>query len=133
MCNESDLIRYNFGSVFPVYHLYTLNSTSTLAFDRSASFPGFVQCLQVSSVQTAPVSPSSLLLSLLLFKLCVLAEDTKDDWVYLIKLHLQDATGEVDAALFDKDADEFFQVSYLIIQSCFLMQSRTTLQSRSAT
>ncbi|KAL3162097.1 hypothetical protein ABBQ38_009163 [Trebouxia sp. C0009 RCD-2024] len=36
-------------------------------------------------------------------------DDTKGDWVYLIKLHLQDATGEVDAALFDRDADEFFQ------------------------
>lgn len=38
------------------------------------------------------------------------SDDTKGDWVYLIKLHLQDATGEVDAALFDRDADEFFQV-----------------------
>lgn len=33
--------------------------------------------------------------------------------MYLLKLHLQDATGEVDAALFDKDADEFFHVSSL--------------------
>ena len=45
------------------------------------------------------------------------AESTKGDWVYLIKLHLQDATGEVDAALFDKDADEFFQVKNLIFDS----------------
>ena len=37
--------------------------------------------------------------------------------MYLIKLHLQDATGEVDAALFDKDADEFFQVSSVTLHS----------------
>lgn len=34
---------------------------------------------------------------------------SKDSWAYLIKLHLQDATGEIDAALFDKDAADFFQ------------------------
>lgn len=33
----------------------------------------------------------------------------QDSWVYLVKLHLQDATGEIDAALFDKDANDFFQ------------------------
>ena len=48
---------------------------------------------------------------------CPFAESTRDDWVYLIKLHLQDATGEVDAALFDKDADEFFQVTTFMLQS----------------
>ena len=42
---------------------------------------------------------------------CISADDTKDDWVYLMNLHLQDATGELDAALFDKDANDFFQVS----------------------
>lgn len=40
----------------------------------------------------------------------VVADASQDSWAYLIKLHLQDATGEVDAALFDKDADDFFQV-----------------------
>ena len=51
-----------------------------------------------------------------MFAICMslfFAEDSKDDWVYLIKLHLQDATAEVDAALFDKDADIFFHVSNL--------------------
>lgn len=43
------------------------------------------------------------------------ADNSKGDWVYLIKLHLQDATGEVDAALFDRDADEFFQVRCRIV------------------
>jgi len=38
------------------------------------------------------------------------ADVNQDSWVYLVKLHLQDATGEIDAALFDKDANEFFQV-----------------------
>ena len=52
---------------------------------------------------------------------CSFAETTKDDWVYLIKLHLQDATGEVDAALFDKDADEFFQVNNVMLQSSGLI------------
>ncbi|DBA76874.1 TPA: hypothetical protein ACH3X1_009477 [Trebouxia sp. C0004] len=36
-------------------------------------------------------------------------DGNQDSWVYLVKLHLQDATGEIDAALFDKDANEFFQ------------------------
>lgn len=36
-------------------------------------------------------------------------EADQNSWTYLVKLHLQDATGEIDAALFDKDADEFFQ------------------------
>ena len=39
------------------------------------------------------------------------ADVNQDSWVYLVKLHLQDATGEVDATLFDKDANEFFQVN----------------------
>ena len=41
------------------------------------------------------------------------AEADQNSWTYLVKLHLQDATGEIDAALFDKDADEFFRVSAL--------------------
>ena len=42
--------------------------------------------------------------------LLVAAEADESSWTYLVKLHLQDATGEIDASLFDKDADEFFKV-----------------------
>ena len=38
------------------------------------------------------------------------ADDSKEQWVYLLKLHVQDATAELDLALFDQDADQFFQV-----------------------
>ena len=37
-------------------------------------------------------------------------EPSDDKWVYMVKLHLQDATGEIDVGLFDKDAETFFEV-----------------------
>ena len=33
------------------------------------------------------------------------------DWVYTLQLRLEDATGELDVLLFDKDGAEFFQVT----------------------
>lgn len=39
------------------------------------------------------------------------ADGVKDQWTYMVKLHLQDATGEIDAGLFERDADNFFEVT----------------------
>ena len=43
------------------------------------------------------------------------AEADEGKWVYMVKLHLQDATGELDAGLFEKDADTFFKVQQQFI------------------
>lgn len=44
------------------------------------------------------------------------AEADEGKWVYMVKLHLQDATGELDAGLFEKDADAFFKVQQQVVQ-----------------